>query len=66
VRPLGRFVPDLRPPRWLGDAPRVEVPDRVRDSPDRARSFWTVRAAISRARVGDAPRWRVLFSMCSY
>gem|GEM_PF-4914198 len=36
----------------------VDVRDRVRDSPERARSLFTVRAAISSARLALAPRWR--------
>ena len=36
------------------------VRDRVRDSPERARSLLTVRAAISSARLVEAPRLRAL------
>src|SRR5437773_4948021 len=44
----------------------VEVRDRWRDSPERARSLFTVRAAISSARPSEVPRsfWDCL--MCSY
>src|SRR3954470_22188269 len=45
---------------------RVELRERVRDSPLRARSLLTVRAAISSARLSDAPCSFSLFLMCSY
>src|SRR5918995_1149418 len=45
---------------------RVELREAWRDSPDRARSFCTVRAAISRARPGERPCCLSLFFMCSY
>src|SRR3954454_9791082 len=45
---------------------RVEVRERERDSPERARSLLTVRAAISSARSSDAPCSRWLSLMCSY
>src|SRR5882757_63701 len=45
---------------------RVEVRLAPRDSPDRARSLLTVRAAISSARFGASPRCRALSLMCSY
>jgi hypothetical protein len=45
---------------------RVEVRERVRDSPERARSLLTVRAAISSARPVDAPRDFTLSFTCSY
>jgi len=45
---------------------RVEVGELVRVSPERARSFWTVRAAISSAVRSDAPLSRSLCLMCSY
>src|SRR5919204_1919817 len=64
VRPLGPRLPERCPPRWLGDLPRVEVRDRWRDSPERARSFCTVRAAISSALRPPRARWLRL--MCSY
>jgi hypothetical protein len=55
-----------RPPRREEDMSRVDVRERVRDSPERARSLFTVRAAISSARSSDAP-WRFSLSlMCSY
>src|SRR5437016_6688438 len=44
----------------------VDVLKRVRDSPERARSFWTVRAAISFARLVDRPCCRSLRLPCSY
>jgi hypothetical protein len=46
--------------------PRVEVFERVRDSPERARSLLTVRAAISSARPVDAPRCLALDLTCWY
>src|SRR4051794_10833166 len=45
---------------------RVELRERVRDSPLRARSLFTVRAAISSARPSEAPCSFSLFLMCSY
>src|SRR5262249_50974547 len=63
---FGRSVPDRCPPRRDGDEPRVELRDRVRDSPDRARFLLTVRAAISLARDVEAPRWRALRLIFSY
>jgi len=57
---LERFEPELRPPLRWGEGPRVELRDRVRDSPERARFLLTVRAAISFARPADAPRFRAL------
>src|SRR4051794_35752054 len=44
----------------------VDVRDAVRDSPLRARSLLTVRAAISSARDSDAPCSFWLSLMCSY
>src|SRR5689334_23917421 len=44
----------------------VDVLERVRDSPERARSLFTVRAAISSARDSLAPCFFSLFLMCSY
>jgi hypothetical protein len=44
----------------LDEAPRVERLERLRDSPERARSRFTVRAAISLARLLDVPRLRAL------
>lgn len=40
--------------------------ERVRDSPERARSLLTVRAAISSARPSDAPRSFADSFTCSY
>jgi hypothetical protein len=60
-------VPDRCPPRRCGEEPRVELFERVRDSPERARFFCTVRAAISFARDAEAPRRRaelLIFSYC--
>ena len=44
----------------------VELRLAVRDSPARARSLFTVRAAISLARLSDSPRSFALSLMCSY
>src|SRR3954454_24666502 len=44
----------------------VDVREAVRDSPERARSLLTVRAAISSARPVEAPRSFALSLMCSY
>jgi hypothetical protein len=66
VRPFCRFVPDRCPPRRDEDMSWVDVRDRVRDSPLRARSLLTVRAAISSARDSDAPCDFWLSLMCSY
>ena len=44
----------------------VEVRERVRDSPERARSLLTVRAAISFARLVERPWSCSLSLMCSY
>jgi hypothetical protein len=66
VCPFGRPVPERCPPRFDGEAPRVELRDRVRDSPERARFFCTVRAAISLALDADAPRLRALLLIFSY
>ena len=45
---------------------RVDVRLAVCDSPDRARSLFTVRAAISSARPVLSPRCFALALMCSY
>src|SRR3954447_24654675 len=66
VRPFCRVVPDLCPPRREDDMSCVDVRDAVRDSPLRARSLLTVRAAISSARDSDAPCSFWLSLMCSY
>jgi hypothetical protein len=44
----------------------IELRDRSRDSPERARSLFTVRAAISSARSSPVPRSSWLCFMCSY
>src|SRR5829696_6729494 len=44
----------------------VDVGEDVLASPERARSLLTVRAAISLARLVDAPRFLALSRMCSY
>src|SRR5262249_62179226 len=66
ARPFGRFVPGRGPPRRPDDMSRVEVLDDCRASPVRARSLLTVRAAISLARLVDAPRSLALSFTCSY
>jgi hypothetical protein len=57
---------ERRPPRHEDDTSWVEVRERLRDCPDRARSLLTVRAAISSARGSLVPRSRSLSLMCSY
>src|SRR5438034_3151382 len=54
------------PPRRPDEMSLVDVRERVRDSPERARSFCTVRAAISFALLSDAPPSRSDCLMCSY
>src|SRR5690348_1814373 len=44
----------------------IDVRDRDRDSPERARSLFTVLAAISSARSSPVPRSSWLSLMCSY
>src|SRR5438876_351429 len=67
VRPLGRFVPDRRPPRRPDEMSRVDVRDgRPFVSPDRARSLLTVRAAISLARFVERPCFFSDSLTCSY
>jgi hypothetical protein len=67
VRPFSRSVPERWPPRWPEDfGSFVEVRDAVFDSPERARSLLTVRAAISFARPLEAPRFSALSFTCSY
>lgn len=61
---LGR--PERSPPRRPEEMSWVEVRECVRDSPLRARSLLTVRAAISSARSSDAPWPSSLSLMCSY
>ena len=64
--PSGGWCPDRWPPRREEDMSLVDVRERVRDSPARARSLLTVRAAISSARSSEAP-WSFCASlMCSY
>src|ERR1700761_5242765 len=57
---------DRSPPRLPDEMSRVDVLLAVRDSPDRARSLFTVLAAISVARFGLSPRCFALSLMCSY
>ena len=54
-RKQGRSVPDRCPPRREEDMSSVDVRERWRDSPLRARSLLTVRAAISSARLSLRP-----------
>lgn len=55
------------PPRWEADSgSRSDARLAVFDSPARARSLLTVRAAISSARRGDSPRLRADSLTCSY
>src|SRR5437868_67033 len=54
------------PPRREADMSFVELRDRVRVSPLRALSLFTVRAAISSARPVEVPRLRWPCLMCSY
>ena len=44
----------------------VELREAVRDSPERAFSLFTVRAAISSARLSERPACFSLFLTCSY
>lgn len=57
---------DRSPPRLPEEMSRVDALLVVRDSPDRARSLFTVLAAISVARSGLSPRSFALSLMCSY
>ena len=66
MRPFGRFVPLRWPPRREEDMSLVDVRERWRDSPERARSLLTVRAAISSARSSERPWSFWLSLMCSY
>src|SRR5206468_2046129 len=67
VRPLGRRVPERRPPRRDEDMSRVDVFDaRPFVSPERARSLLTVRAAIALASLVERPRSCSDSLMCSY
>src|SRR5436190_23033029 len=54
------------PPRRPDEMSRTEVRDRWRDSPARARSLLTVRAAISSARDSERPCRRSDSLTCSY
>src|SRR6185437_13450618 len=56
VRPRGPLEPERWPPRRPEEMSCVELREAVCDSPERARSLFTVRAAISSARSVDAPR----------
>src|SRR5687767_14893285 len=55
VRPFGPLVPERCPPLWPGDLSFTDVRDLSRDSPERARSLFTTRAAISSAVPSDIP-----------
>lgn len=58
---------DRSPPRSYADLLScVDVLLAVLDSPDLARSLFTVRAAISFARPVDSPRFSAPSLMCSY
>src|ERR671935_271071 len=50
VRPFGLLVPERSPPRRPDEMSRVDERDAVLDSPLRARSLFTVAAAICFAR----------------
>jgi len=54
------------PPRLLAERPVVELRELVRDSPERAFSLLTVRAAISSARLSERPALFSLFLTSSY
>src|SRR5438874_12070397 len=66
VRPFGRLVPERRPPRRPDDRSDRDVREDSLASPLRARSLLTVRAAISLARLVEAPRSFALSLTCSY
>jgi hypothetical protein len=67
VRPRGaERLPDRSPPRRPDEMSLVEVREEPRDSPERARSLLTVRAAISSALPVLAPRSSWLSLTCSY
>lgn len=57
---------DRSPPRLLEEISCIDVLLALRDSPVRARSLFTVLAAISVARFGFSPRCSSLSLMCSY
>jgi hypothetical protein len=65
---VGPWAPpcDRSPPRRDEEMSRVDVRLAVFDSPDRARSLFTVRAAISSARPVFSPRRFALAVTCSY
>lgn len=54
------------PPRFEEDMSWIDERLAVFDSPERARSLLTVRAAISSARLVLSPRYSALSLMCSY
>src|SRR5581483_10261532 len=66
VLPFGLSVPERNPPRRPDDRSLRERRELLRASPERARSLLTVRAAISSARLSEAPLRRSLCLMCSY
>ena len=66
VRPAAAPECDRSPPRLPEEMSWVDVLLAVRDSPDRARSLFTVLAAISVARFVLSPRSFALSLMCSY
>jgi len=54
-------LPDCLPPRLLAERPRVELFDFDLDSPERAFSLFTVRAATSLARFVERPSFFLAF-----
>src|SRR5690242_1382637 len=65
VRPCAP-VCDRLPPRCPDETSLIDDRLAVFDSPARARSLFTVRAAISSARLVEPPRFLTLSLMCSY
>src|SRR5690242_21465721 len=65
VRPCAP-VCDRLPPRCPDETSLIDDRLAVRDSPARARSLFTVRAAISSARLVELPRFFALFLIASY
>ena len=63
--PRPRFS-GAQPPRLPEEMSSVEERELLVDSPLRARSLLTVRAAISPERRSETPRLRSLSLMCSY
>src|SRR5690606_19703843 len=59
-------LPERLPPRRCGDMSLTDVLLFCRDSPDRARFLFTVRAAISSARSSLVPFFFAPDLMCSY